>query len=83
MEGEVPQIVIRAIAYVYEEQRACISWDGHKSSTFQVTNGTRQGSVLSPCLFSVYLDGLLKELRQLGVGCHMGGLWLGIPVYAV
>ena len=34
-------------------------------------NGTRQGSCLSPCIFSVYLDGLLAELRDSGCGCFV------------
>ena len=59
-----------------------MSWDGVRSSTFSITNGTRQGSVLSPCLFSVYLDDLLKELRHMGLGCHMGGMWVGAAGYA-
>ena len=39
-------------------------------------NGTRQGSVLSPALFSVYMDDLLQELRALGVGCYVGGVYV-------
>ena len=54
----------------------------NKSKTFRITNGTRQGSVLSPALFAVYLDGLLQELRQLGVGCHLGGWWYGAACFA-
>ena len=30
--------------------------------------GVRQGEVLSPVLFAVYLDGLLEELSDSGVG---------------
>ena len=82
IDRNVPPIVIRALVYIYEEQRACVSWAGRKSNTFGVANGTRQGSVLSPCLFSVYLDDLLKELRNLGVGCYMGGMWVGAAGYA-
>ena len=32
------------------------------SNSFHVSNGVRQGGVLSPVLFAVYLDGLLEEL---------------------
>ena len=53
-----------------------------KSDMFRITNGTRQGSVLSPTLFAVYLDGLLQQLRQLGVGCHLGGWWYGAACFA-
>ena len=55
---------------------------GQRSSPFKLTNGTRQGSVLSPVLFSVYLDDLLKELRKLQLGCHIGGCWFGACGYA-
>ena len=54
-----------------------MTWSGVRSTTFPITNGTRQGSVLSPCLFSVYLDDLIKKLRHLGLGFHMEGLWVG------
>ena len=54
----------------------------HHSDSFGITNGTRQGSVLSPALFAVYLDDLLQRLRELGVGCHVGGWWFGAVCYA-
>ena len=50
--------------------------------TFRLTNGTRQGSVLSPILFSAYVDDLLKELRSLQIGCHISGVWFGAYGYA-
>ena len=55
---------------------------GKRSSEFMLTNGTRQGSVLSPILFSVYLDGLLRELRRKQLGCTIGGCWVGALGYA-
>ena len=82
IDRKLPPIVVRVLVCVYEEQKGCARWSGVQSSTFNIQNGTRQGSVLSPCLFSVYLDDLLKELRHLGVGCHMGGMWIGAAGYA-
>ena len=32
--------------------------------------------------FSVYIDGLLQDLRQLGLGCHIGGWWYGAACFA-
>ena len=55
---------------------------GKLPSSFKITNGTRQGSVLSQILFSVYLDDLPKDLRKLGLGCHIEGLWFGALGYA-
>ena len=82
MDRKVPAVVIRMLVFVYEEQEGCVSWAGIRSTSFSITNGTRQGSVLSPTLFSVYLDDLLKQLRMLGLGCHMGGVWVGAAGYA-
>ena len=33
--------------------------------------------MLSPILFSVYLDDLLGDLRRLQLGCHIAGFWFG------
>lgn len=78
----LPAVVIRVLVFVYEEQQGCVKLGGKRSAYFQLTNGTRQGSVLSPVLFSVYLDDLLIELRRLQLGCHIGGWWYGALGYA-
>ena len=78
----VPPIVIRVLVFVYEEQFAWVKWGKSKSKQFRVVNGTRQGSVLSPALFSLYMDELLKKLRKLGVGCHISGIYYGAALYA-
>ena len=40
-----------------------------------------QGSCLSPALFSLYMDELLQEMRNLGVGCYVGGVFAGAGSY--
>ena len=39
--------------------------------SFHVSNGVKQGGVLSPILFCVYLDELLLRLKCSGLGCHI------------
>ena len=69
--------------HVHVPEAACMGKLGKSvSSVFTISNGTRQGSMASPALWSVYLDHLITELRQLGVGCHVGGLYMGVVVYA-
>ena len=39
-------------------------WNGILSSSFAVTCGVRQGGILSPILFNVYVDDLIVLLRN-------------------
>ena len=48
MKKNVPAILVRALVYIYEEQKGCVKLAGHQSDTFDIKNGTRQGSVASP-----------------------------------
>ena len=38
-----------------------------------MVTGIRQGSILSPYLFNVYVDKLNFLLSKAGVGCHIAG----------
>ena len=82
LDRKLPPIVIRILIFVYQEQSAWVKWAKVRSRTFSIANGTRQGSVLSPALFSVYMDDLIKKLRRAGVGCHLGGVFCGVVGYA-
>ena len=39
-----------------------VCWGPGRSKSFCVSNGVRQGGVLSPFLFSVYMDGLIEMM---------------------
>ena len=59
-----------------------VRWRESFSAPFSVSNGVRQGGVLSPILFTLYLDDLLVKLSNLGVGCHWRSLFAGALCYA-
>ena len=77
IDRKVPPIVVRTLVSVYENQYAWVKWDSARSNVFTIRNGTRQESILSPALFAVYIDDLLQELRSLGVGCYVAGIYYG------
>ena len=82
LETGVPPIVVRCLMTVYEDQQAWVRWGQARSSSFPITNGTRQGSILSPTFWAVYCDLMIKELRALGVGAHVAGLFMGAACFA-
>ena len=65
--------ILKFLMCTYQRQSVMVNWKGEFSSTFSVGSGVKQGGVLSPVLFTVYLDGLIDELRKNGLGCHFNG----------
>ena len=55
IQRNVPMCFVRLLKHSYKEQKMQIKWDKHLSEAFHVTNGVRQGGVLSLYLFTVYL----------------------------
>ena len=75
-------IVSRFLAYSYTKQCVRAKWGKKVSEPFSVSNGVKQGGVLSPVLFTVYMDELICQLRKTGLGCHIGKLFVGACGYA-
>ena len=38
--------------------------------------------MISPILWCLYCNNMLKELRDTGIGCHLAGRWVGAVMYA-
>ena len=70
------------LLYMYTTQSLRVKWSDTTSPQFTVMNGVKQGGVLSPILFAIYTDGLLKRLEDTGVECHMGCRFTGALAYA-
>ena len=82
VERRIPAVVLRLILFIYLHQVCFIRWNSVDSCPFRVKNGVRQGAILSPSLFCVYLDSLFNKLREAGIGCHLAGTYLGAYGYA-
>ena len=44
--------------------------------------GFRQGGLLSPALFAIYMDEVIKRLKASKLGCCANGVYYGCLVYA-
>ena len=82
IERGMNPLLIRLIMEMYFNQRMCVQYNGSKSEWFLPSNGVKQGGVLSPTLFAVYIDGLLCQLEASNIGCHVGSKFCGVIGYA-
>ncbi len=82
IDRKLPAIVLRFLVNLYFEQAMCVQWDFNKSDTFNVYNGVKQGAIISPILFCVYIDDLLNRLQNSNLGCYIGSLYAGSMAYA-
>ncbi len=59
----VGEKLLSAIKSFYEEASACVRISGETSEQFEIKVGLRQGCVMSPWLFNIYMDGVMREMK--------------------
>lgn len=74
--------ICKLLLSMYVQQSLVVKWNGAVSPPMSCSNGIKQGGVISPILFCIYMDELLKRLRSSGVGCHLGNVFVGALAYA-
>ena len=62
---------------MFTRQTVRTVWEGCVSDEFSANNGVRQGGVLSPVLFTLYIDVILNRLEQSGLGCYVAHEYFG------
>jgi len=84
----VPKPLVRILVFWYANQTFHVKWDNVLSATFYVGNGVRQGDILSPFLFNVYMDDLSSQLNvnvnvnKTNTGCLVGESIVNHLMYA-
>ena len=78
----VPDYLLRILIFWYENQKMSVRWGNLLSDSFSISNGVRQGGILSPYLFNIYVDDLSTRLNKLRIGCVLGDSLLNHLMYA-
>jgi len=56
IERDLPACIIRLLLNVYTSNFVCVEWGYVLSEYFLATNGVKQGGVLSPVIFCIYIQ---------------------------
>ena len=72
----------RLIRNWYTNMKEVVYVDGFYSRTYTLQQGTRQGGILSPWLFLVYINDLITELEQTGWGFFLHQKFYRSPMFA-
>ena len=59
-----------------------VRWDQSFSQRYHVMAGVRQGGILSPCLYCLYVDDLVVKLESLNIGCYILEVFMAALLYA-
>ena len=58
----IPTKLLRVIKSIYAESKSKVTTQGIESDWFEIKSGVRQGDVLSPLLFIIFIDKCLRDI---------------------
>ncbi len=82
MLRNVPRHFLLTLMSWYNKAFTVVRWESCFSHQVKLTAGVRQGGVLSPLLFAVFVDDLLVKLRNSSLGCYIKGICLNAAMFA-
>ena len=82
IDRKLPIFIVDVLKYWFCNQLFYVKWHNYLSESFSPTCGLRQGSLLSPVLFTVFLDNLSSLLNMSKVGCNFFGQTVNHLCYA-
>lgn len=82
LNRQFPPLILRVLMNMYSSQKGQVKWNNSVSDKFNISNGVRQGGILSPHFYNIFVDELYKKLEICQSGCFMGTHYTGIIGYA-
>ena len=82
MYGKVGRKITVSLIRYYSISKAYVLLNGEKSEIFITTIGVKQGGPLSPRVFALYIEHVVKVLDDSGYGINIGQMVINILLYA-
>lgn len=82
MKRAVPVMVIKVLEYWFRICKTCVRFGSSVSSFVPLKCGVRQGGVLSPHLFNIYMDDIFETVSKSNYCCKVRFTCVSIILYA-
>ena len=73
---------IKLLVFWYSRLRIIVRWIYPCSTSFCLTNGVKQGGIISSMLFSLHMDDFSIKLNCSGIGGYIGTSFINYLCYA-
>ena len=73
---------LNTIKTIYSQVECAIKLNGNMTEWFNVNSGLKQGCILSPVLFNIFINSLVTDIKALDIGIDIEGEKIGILLYA-
>jgi hypothetical protein len=80
----VPENMVGVLKALFDSNESFVAINGHLSPSFPISSGVLQGSLISPLLYSIFIDDLIRDLNDTDTRCgtRIGGRAYRCLLYA-
>ena len=82
MDRNVPRSIVLILKCWYDKIYTTVKWNLSFSNKVKLSAGIRQGGILSPYLFALFVDSILYKLKKSSLGCHISRMCYNAIMYA-
>ena len=82
IQRRIPSKLLYILEQWFLTSSTCVKLGSFVSDFFDLRCGVRQGGVLSPYLFAVYIDNVFECVSDCGLGCTIKQYCMSIFMYA-
>ena len=82
MDRNIPINLLSIFEVWFSVTKTCVKWQNFVSAFFILAAGVRQGGVLSPLLFAIFINDIVDRVHAANVGCYISTICASIFLYA-
>ena len=82
IDRKLPKSFLDVLINWYNGLQCRVKWGSFYGDWFLISAGVRQGGILSPDFYNIYVDDLIRMLQESKVGCYISDIFAAAIFYA-